>query len=749
MLRSRRRPVQLDDALRALNLPRRGKRDLLALLDALAADGRIIRLHGGRWAHASQIRLARGILAIQKSGIGFVTPEQAGLPDIFISRHNLGEAWPGDLVEAALFPGTTGQPEGRVLRVLERRQTDLPVLATRRTTPRGLICLPTDERLTLELDVDTDALAERPEPGDLLLVRIGERLDTARWSATAFKTLGREDDARVQERLTKINHQIPMEFPEGVLREAAALAERRGQEEDAGSREDLRHLDFVTIDGADARDFDDAVHVAPDARDWILHVAIADVSWFVRPGSGLDREARERGNSCYFPLSVEPMLPEALSADLCSLRPDSDRLVLAVRLRVNAAGAVTDSRFIPAVIRSRARLTYEAVQTALDRTHGMAEESASEAVPPALLPMLRHASALALALRASRMRRGALFMDLPEPAYELDSHNRITAIRMAKTLFSHTLIEECMLAANEAVARFLGSKELPFPFRTHPEPDPDRLDKLFHTLAGASLPPDLLRHVPARPSAGAITPLLNAARDTPQAFLVNRLVLRSMMQARYAPERSGHFGLASECYCHFTSPIRRYADLVVHRAIRLALGQGVGPIPARHKLLAVTEQCNARERAAQEAEREIARRMACLILAGREGEVFAGVIASVMDFGFFVELAGMPVEGLVPLSSLEDDWYSHDPKRQELVGAHHGRRFCLGQNVQVRLARVDPGRLEIDLELLQTGFRAGKTTPKSVRGKACKARTTGRRPGAPDTSRGRETPRKTRRGKPL
>jgi ribonuclease R len=543
----------------------------------------------------------------------------------------------------------------------------------------------------------------------------------------------RDNDASAQERLVKINHKIPLEFPEDALREAAALATLREQD-DAGSREDLRRLDFVTIDGADARDFDDAVHVAPtqdgqDGQGWILHVAIADVSWFVRPGSALDREARERGNSCYFPLSVEPMLPAALSTNLCSLLPGADRFVLAARLRVSAAGAVTDACFMPAVIRSRARLTYEIAQAVLDGAE-------PETAPSALAPVLRHAAAMARSLRAARMNRGALDMDVPDPAYELDSRNRLTAIRKAGALFAHKLIEECMLAANEAVARFLDGKNLPFPFRVHPAPDADRLESLFQTLIHASLPPEMLRHVPARSgeaSAYAIKPLLDAARGTPQAFLVNRLVLRSMMQARYSPERAGHFGLASECYCHFTSPIRRYADLATHRALRLALGRGVGPIPARHKLLAVTEQCNARERAALEAERETARRMACLLLAGREGEVFAGIIASVVDFGFFVELADMPVEGLVPLSSLRDDWYGRDPKRQELVGVRHGRVFRLGQNVRVRLARVDPYRLEIDLDLPENGSRPQKTTRN---GKAGRSRKAGRDKTRPPSSNG-------------
>ena len=721
VIRCQQRPLRLDDLLRVLDLPRREKKNLQGLLDRLADRGQLIRLTGGKWLHAEQARRVTGTLSIQRSGAAFVTPthDSGLLTDIFVHSEDRGQAWHGDVVELVLLPGRNDKreraprnPAGRIIRVVKRKQTELTAFATRRSTARGMLFRPSDKRMDFELDVDISALPQPPAAGTLVRITIndepGEHVDNI-WRGTALNEIGREDDASVQERLVKINHQIPMDFPQGVLNEADALQQyASANPTDETGREDLRHIDFVTIDGEDARDFDDAIHVAEHADGWTLHVAIADVSWFVRPGSGLDREARERGNSCYFPLSVEPMLPEALSNDLCSLRPNEDRLVLATRLHFGKSGVLRSSSFMCGIIRSRARLTYQAVQQALD------EDEQTQAVPQALLSMLHAAAALAKTLRAARMLRGALDMDLPEAAYEVDKQGRVLAIRKRHTLFSHQLIEECMLAANEATARFLEAKDIPFPHRVHPEPDPDRLTSLFHTVRNASLSPELLALLPSIPKASAIKSLLDAARDTPQAFVVNRLVLRSMMQARYAPEPLGHFGLASEAYCHFTSPIRRYADLLVHRAMRLALGQAVGPVPARHKLLAVADQCNARERVAQEAERETARRMACLLLSGREGEVFSGVISGVIDFGFFVELGEMPVEGMIRLARLDDDWYAYDPDRVELLGAGTGRSFRLGIPVTVRLAHVDLGRLEVDLELVHGGAQGHRHSARSA-----------------------------------
>lgn len=845
-------PVRLDDLIRFLDLSRRDKQALEELLDALQAQGRVLRLRGGKWVAAAQANVITGVLSIQRSGAGFVTPdtlsvadtvekaeaadndENIGLsgtpgktesfrkvgasgrnrtgmqPDIFIPPGFLGDAWHGDRVEvvtqAPLRQNTRRggretrnsqgrSPEGRIVRVLERRQKELAVYATRRGTARGMLCRPADPRLDFLLDVDVSGLTGVPKTGELLLVTPGEKIDDGLWTGVAQVSLGLEEDASVQERLVKLNHAIPLDFPPNVLAEAVELEQRafgpaglhgmaaQGDvsEETAedldgfrpladiafapplsaistvstARRQDLRGVPFVTIDGADARDFDDAVFVTPVAHasspavKWELWVAIADVSHFVRPdrkpGAALDREARERGNSYYFPTSVEPMLPEVLSNGLCSLRPGEDRLVMTARIGFDERGVPRCSAFFPGVIRSRARLTYEGVQAVLpDDPDSPTEKvlvSPEYVVPLEVHPHIKDAATLARLLRHQRQERGSLDFDLPEAQFVVDrASGRVTNILRRERLFSHRIIEECMLAANEAVARFLTEKGLPFPYRVHPAPDPERLTRLFRTLATTDLAQvGHLATLFATPGKGrvsatgmsggsgkrgqsgqsgshgqrrsepenAINPdllreILAQSAGTPQEYLVGRLVLRSMMQARYSPEPEAHFGLASACYCHFTSPIRRYADLLVHRALGFALGSSRTPVLAGQKLLAVTDQCNARERAATEAEREIARRLGCLLLQERVGETFTGVISGVTDFGFFVEFDAMPVEGMVRLDSFQDDWFEYDADRQELLGVSTGRRFRLGQAVSVRLADVHLGRLEVNLELLST-----------------------------------------------
>ncbi len=747
-------PVRLDDLLRFLDLSRRDRKSLDQVLADLASEGRIMRLHGGRWVAAEQVSLIVGTLSVQRSGAGFVTPDLPEQPgrrgrsmataDIFVRAGLLGDAWHGDRVEVMLQPGSTRRekngthaghgPEGRIVRVIERGMKEIAAYATRRASAQGLLCRPADPRLDFVLDADVSALAAFPAPGELLLVRPGEKQGAGVWGGVALTSLGREDDAAVQERLTKLNHRIPLEFPPNVLAAARTLENVNDRDglppADAveafpspsalpsvstGRRQDLRGIPFVTIDGEDARDFDDAIHVAPvrngGAVVWELWVAIADVSHFVRAGSVLDREARERGNSCYFPTSVEPMLPEILSNGLCSLRPGEDRLVLTARIGFDGRGEARASAFFPGLIRSRARLTYEEVQAAFDGAEqespvtcgGQASSRVQGKGEGGLLTShawLRDAYLLAERLRERRIERGSLDFDLPEARYVV-SGGRVSDIVRRERLFSHRLIEEFMLAANEAVARFLIGKGIPFPSRIHPAPDPDRLRTLFRTLAATGLvSPERLAEWRRRgegPDPGSLRTILEEAKGTPRESLVGRLVLRSMMQARYSPEPGEHFGLASECYCHFTSPIRRYADLLVHRALCHALGEEQ-PVVAGGKLLAFTDQCNARERAATDAEREVARRFACLLLRDRAGEIFAGTISGITEFGFFVELETMPVEGMVRLEAMRDDWFEYDEDRQTLTGVGTGRRFQLGQRMTVRLVDVHVGRLEINLE---------------------------------------------------
>lgn len=754
-------PVRLDALLQVLDLSRRDKKALEQALEQLQAEGKAYRLRGGKWVEASRVGTITGILSVQRSGAGFVVPDREsedrlrrGSRDsatLYIHPAFLGGAWHGDRVEAVVQPGrepsrrerrgrgekaSFSHPEGRIIRILERGHKELTVSVTRHQTPRGVLCRPADPRLDFLLDVDVSPLESRPQVGELLVVVPQEQQESGLWNAVARLSLGSEERVEVQERLVKLNHQIPLEFPPDVLAEAAQLNQKAPEIEEAtrqslsagpfpapealprvptAEQQDLRGLPFVTIDGDDARDFDDAVFVRQGSGSpevWELWVAIADVSSFVVPFSALDREARERGNSYYFPASVVPMLPEVLSNHLCSLRPDEDRLVMAARIGFDGQGRPCWAAFFPGVIRSRSRLTYTQVQAALDAENApLLEEH----------PALKDAAILARMLHERREQRGSLDFDVPEAAFSLDEHTgEVTGVHTRERLFSHRLIEEFMLAANEAVARFLKEKGTPFPYRVHPAPDPDKVATLFRTLAATGL----VVSGSFRPDGKTVSPsqmrsLLHEAKGTPQEYLVNKLVLRSMMQARYSVEPGEHFGLASACYCHFTSPIRRYADLMVHRALRHTLGAASFSIPARQKLLASTELCNARERTAVEAEREITRRLSCLFLLRYVGRAFSGIISGVMDFGFFVELEGMPVEGMVRLGSQASglrDWFEYNADRQELIGQNTGQRFHLGQPVKVRLTDVHVGRLEINLELLE----AGSARPFSSRKQAGK-----------------------------
>jgi ribonuclease R len=414
----------------------------------------------------------------------------------------------------------------------------------------------------------------------------------------------------------------------------------------------------------------------------------------VPEGSALDKEALERGNSYYFPQSVEPMLPERLSNGLCSLNPAVPRLAMVAEIDFSPSGKPGRTDFYTAVIESKARLTYAQVNRALM----LGDEAERTNVAP-VLPMLETAEALARTLHAVRADRGNLDFDLPEPEILFNLQGETMDIRPKVRHFGHQIVEEFMIAANEAVARFLTEREAPVLYRVHPEPDPAKLEALFGLLGRT----DMATHLPAKPGAGDLAEVLRAASGTDLDFLVSRLALRTMMQAAYSPKNGGHFGLASTCYCHFTSPIRRYADLVVHRSLKRVLaGQSVTAQSAG-RLQKVAEHISRRERVAMEAEREILKRVTVLFLSDKVGRQFTGVIGSLADFGFWVELREVMAEGMVRLSSLSDDYYTFFAERHELIGERTGRRFRLGQPVTVELVGVDMGRLAVDLALVDGG----------------------------------------------
>ena len=493
-------------------------------------------------------------------------------------------------------------------------------------------------------------------------------------------------------------HDIPNRFPESVVDEA-----ERAKAAPLGKREDLRDLALITIDGADARDFDDAVFAEPDPENkggWHLIVAIADVSWYVRPESPLDVEAYKRGNSVYFPDRVVPMLPEALSNGWCSLVEGEDRPCIAAHMWIDAGGNLTHHRFVRALMRSSARTTYEQIQEAHD---GRPNKLTRPLMDDVIAPLY---GAYETLLKA-REARGVLELDLPEKKIDVDVDGKVTGVSVRPRFDSHKLIEEFMVLANVAAAETLEKMKLPCMYRIHGEPSREKLVSLKDFLDSISIPFSLGQVI--RPNHFNI--ILQRAADTPNSHLVNQVVLRSQSQAEYSPDNIGHFGLALKRYCHFTSPIRRYSDLLVHRALVKGLGAGEGALEDDHKDFAeMGEHISDTERRAAGAERDAVDRFAALYLSERIGALFNGRISGVTRFGLFVELNETGADGLVPIRTLNDDYYEHDEARHMLVGKRHGRTYRLGEGVEVMLMEADPITGGTTFEIMNEG--ENKKSPK-------------------------------------
>jgi ribonuclease R len=703
------KPLTLAELLKGLRLHKSLRGALQHALNGLLEQGKIIRLGRDAYGLLDEMNLLTGRLEMQRSGVGFVILDDKRRKDIFISPGNLGDAWHGDRVAVSVLPVRDGRRQsGRIARVLERKTTTLPVRVSR-LHAGSVLCQPTDPTQRISVVVDRDSLPSKPRPGDVLLVTPTEQIEQNLWLADLDRMVGREDDPAAQEELVKLGKGVPTVFPEEVLAEAEKLPTDPDESDWAPQtgRRDLRELDFVTIDGAKARDFDDAILVATETRGFRLWVAIADVSHYAHPDSALDQQAMERGNSYYFPQSVEPMFPERLSNGLCSLKPDVPRLVMVAELGLDAHGVIRedDASFYPAVIRSKARLTYGQVKKAL-----IDKDETERAGIAHVLPMLEQAERLARLIHGLRRDRGSLDFDLPEPEILFNLDGEAVDITPKVRHFGHQIIEEFMITANEAVARFLTDRDMPCLYRAHEAPDPDKLESLFKTLSATDLGPSL----PARrfngeaPSPEELQKVLRAAEGTEQEYLASRLLLRSMMQAKYTPELGSHYGLASSCYCHFTSPIRRYADLVVHRSLKSALAPESHGAQRPKGLKKLGDHLCERERMAMDAEREILKRITVLFLQEKVGEEYTGIISGLSDFGFWVELKEVMAEGLVRLSSLNDDYYALVSERQELRGERTGASLRLGQAVAVRLTDVNLARLEVNLELLTQPSQRGK-----------------------------------------
>ncbi len=685
---------------RAFNLDMDQRVRLRRMLKDLEAEGAIGRSGKRRYGEAGQLPKVTIIEVTGTDADGDVLARPHGieiegpLPRIYVAPDGRGRLalGPGDRALARLRPVGEKTYEAKVIhRLASAPQRALGIY---RVVDGAARVKPVDRRARSDFHIPPDSNGGA-EPGELVCVEVqrGSR-PLGPKSARVIERLGDFHGPRSISLLAIHDHDIPTRFSE----EALALAEGAGPAPLA-DREDLRSVPLVTIDGEDARDFDDAVWAEPDpnpdnAGGWHLIVAIADVAWYVRPGDALDRSAFARGNSVYFPDRVVPMLPEALSNGWCSLRPLEERPCLAVHLWVDRHGALRGHRFVRALMRSAARLTYGQVQAARD---GNPDDMTGPLLDPVITPLFDAYDSLATARRA----RGVLELDLPERRVVIADDGGIASIEKRERFDSHKLIEEFMICANVAAATALEGRQVPaIMYRVHDRPTEDKMEALRDFLDTLGL--RLAKGQVIR--AGVFNRILEQAAATDFARQVNEVVLRTQAQAVYAPDNIGHFGLALLRYCHFTSPIRRYADLLIHRALiaSLDLGPG-GTIGEREDFERIGEHISATERRAATAERDAVDRFTAAFLADRVGATFPGRITGVTRFGLFIGLDDIGGDGLVPISTLPDDYYVHDEAIHSLVGRSTGLTFSLGETVQIRLVEADPITGGMIFELLSGG----------------------------------------------
>jgi len=616
----------------------------------------------------------------------------------------------GDRVLARITPAADGDaaPSARLMRVLEKARK-LSVGVFRRTPDGATRVLPVEKRQTGELRVPPGQEGGA-EDGDLVTVEVTRTGRLGLSVARVRERLGSIANEKAVSMIALHAHGIPHVFPDAALAEA-----REAGPAPLEGREDWRRLPLVTIDPADAKDHDDAVHAEPDPANpggFVVTVAIADVAWYVRPGSALDREARLRGNSVYFPDRVVPMLPERISNELCSLRPDEDRPALGLRMVFGADGVKRRHSFHRVMMRSAAKLAYAQAQAAIDG-------APDELTGPLLEPVLKPLWAAYRALRAAREARGPLDLDLPERKILLRPDGTVDRVIVPERLDAHRLIEEFMIQANVAAAETLEERRTPLVYRVHDAPSPAKLEALREFLQSLDI---------KLPKAGNLRPanfngILARVRGSATEQLVNEVVLRSQAQAEYAPDNYGHFGLNLRRYAHFTSPIRRYADLIVHRALIRALGLGPGGLPegAEGELAEIGRVISAAERRAMVAERETVDRLIAGFLSGQVGAVFGGRISGVTKSGLFVRLHDTGADGFIPVSTLGEDYYVYDEASHALIGRSSRATHRLGDTVEVRLVEAVPLAGALRFELLSEAGAGGRPK-RGLRGRHVRER---------------------------
>jgi ribonuclease R len=671
------RGINLQHILEDFDATPAARRQIKDILNQLVKDGKLAKHRGNRYEAAAR-NLIEGTILIHRDGYGFVIPKERvpGLDsDLYIPAALIGSAMNGDKVKAEItLRKSGGRAEGRVVSVEERARDT--IVGELRFDGEVFFVAPTDEKLPEKIIVTNDVTEHKDK---IVEVEITRFPTGGRWPAgKVVSVIGFLDDPNVETNVIIKKFGLPTSFPKDVESEAATLPDAL-TDKDLTGRDDFRKRNAITIDPKTARDFDDAidVEVLPDGT-YQLGVHIADVSHFVAVDSRMDVEARCRGTSVYFPDRVIPMLPEKVSNHLCSLNPRVDRLAMSIMMHLSRSAEVLDYSFHKSVIHSQERMTYEDVQEILNGN------AAIEARFGHVAPQIRTIARLAEIIQKRRDQRGAIDFDLPEPTLTYDEKGDVSGITKSVRLFSHRIVEEFMILANEVVAQHLEENDIPSLYRVHEEPDVSKVADFAEMVSGFGL-----NFEPKKAQPSEFQKFIKSIAGRPEERMLSYLMLRSFKQARYSEENIGHFGLASDSYTHFTSPIRRYPDLVVHRILKSAMLRRAQPAIPAAQLEAIASESSEREREADQAERELFEWKKMLLMEQRLGDTFDALIIGVWRDGFAIELTDFFIEGFVPAADIPDDHYQLEPGSHALVGRRTKQRFRIGDRIQVQVVRVD------------------------------------------------------------
>ena len=651
---------------------------------AMERQGQIMRNRKDDFCISEKLNLIPGRIQGHPDGFGFLIPEQGG-EDIFLSSREMMQVLHNDRVMVqTIGQDRKGRPEGKVIEILERKNE---TLVGRVVQGQGVtIVAAEDKRINQDFLIpyhfDMDA-----KPGQIVVIEITAQPSfKSRPMGKVIQILGNYADSGMEIEIALRKHQLPYNFSQETI-EIAESFSKKVTEKDFKGRIDVRDLSLITIDGETARDFDDAVYAESIDKNWRLVVAIADVSFYVQPDKILDKEAFERGNSVYFPRRVIPMLPEALSNGLCSLNPHVDRLCMICDMMIDQQGKVISYKFYPSVMESKARMTYTDVSTLLNETSPELTEKYK-----AIIPHIKNLESVYKLLTKQRHARGAIEFASSETIMIFNDQGKIDRIEPVIRNEAHRIIEECMLAANVCAANFLIEHEHPALYRVHEGPTEERLENLQIFLAEFGF----MLGGGNKPSIKDYATVIEKIKGRPDEHLLQTVLLRSMQQAVYSPDNFGHFGLAYEAYAHFTSPIRRYPDLLIHRAIKATLEKKKMPAANWHVL---GQHCSMTERRADDATRDVSSWLKCYYMQDKIGEIYEGTVAGVTSFGLFVSIDGIYIEGLLHVTELGNDYFTYDKARHAMVGERSHVIYRLGDRLKVKLVRVDLELSKIDFSL--------------------------------------------------